>query len=132
MGCASFRAADYKSLNYKIDIKQRGYILMANHYYNGFQFNDGKQRYESDGGAHFPYGADEALLVFDFTSLIVGSNTSKYMIKEAPHCFMDKPGHKSKEEVEATFRNVILTTKTVTNIPPESHILCDWKWATEN
>lgn len=126
-----YEQSTLKHLSYTLDIAGRDYLMVAYHYYNGFQFNRSGRKYESDGGVHFEYPTDEAVVIFDFSNIITQKSEAPFRIKRVPAVYIKRSKEGPKEPVEVSYQDGILTTKPISQIQKGTHIFCDWEWETE-
>ena len=126
-----YEQSAFKHLSYTLDISKRDYLTVAYHYYNGFQFNPAGHKYESDGGVHFEYPADEAVVIFDFSNVATQKRETPFRIRGTPSVSLKRSKEGPKEPVEFSYQDGILTTKSISNIEKGTHIFCDWEWETE-
>jgi len=126
-----YRQSGFRRLPYETDVRDRDYVLVAHHYYNGFQFNEKTKKYESDGGVHFSYPADEAVIIFDFSALTSGKPDNTFRLKGSPKILIRHSPNDVPSVLESRFINGILTSKTIEKVAEGTHIYCDWEWETE-
>lgn len=126
-----YEQSAFKHLNITLDITGRDYLIVAYHYYNGFQFNRSGRKYESDGGVHFEQPADEAIVIFDFSNIVTQKSEAPFRIKGMPTVFIKRSSEGPKEPIEVSYQDGILTTKSIFQIQKGTHIFCDWEWETE-
>jgi hypothetical protein len=126
-----YEQSGFKHLSITLDITGRDYLLVAHHYYNGFQFNRSGRKYESDGGIHFEQPADEAVVIFDFSNIVTQKSEAPFRIKGTPAVFIKRSTEGPKEPIEVSYQNGILTTKSILQVQKGTHIFCDWEWETE-
>jgi|GEM_PF-1659961 len=126
-----YEQSAFKHLSYTLDISKRDYLTVAYHYYNGFQFNPSGRKYESDGGVHFEYPVDEAVVIFDFSNVATQKRETPFRIRGTPVVSLKRSKDGPKEPVEFSYQDGILTTKSISNIQKGTHIFCDWEWETE-
>lgn len=128
-----YRQSGYKRLNHTVDVRNTDYVLTAYHYYNGYQFNEKANKYESDGGVHFPYPVDQAIIIFDFSAIQQegGRQDHQFRVIGNPKLWIRKPGDNTPTPLKVIFANGVLTSETITDIPQGAHIYCDWEWDTE-
>lgn len=126
-----YEQSAFKHLSYTLDVSKRDYLTVAYHYYNGFQFNPSGHKYESDGGVHFEYPADEAVLIFDFSNVPTQKRETPFRIRGTPAVSLKRSRDGPKEPIEFSYQDGILTTKSISNIEKGTHIFCDWEWETE-
>lgn len=125
-----YKQSGYQQLKYESNVQRQDYVLVAHHYYNGYQFNEKTGKYESDGGVHFSYPAEEAVVIFDFSAIDGGMPESEHRLKGAPRMWIKRPSG-DRAPVETRYTNGILTSVRIENIPEGTHIYCDWEWVTE-
>jgi len=126
-----YEQSTFKHLSYTLDISKRDYLAVASHYYNGFQFNSSGHKYESDGGVHFEYPADEAVVIFDFSNVVTQKREIPFRIRGTPAVSLKRSKDGPKEPVEFSYQDGILTTRSISNIEKGTHVFCDWEWETE-
>lgn len=126
-----YEQSGFKHLSTTFDITGRDYLMVAYHYYNGFQFNRLGRKYESDGGVHFEQPADEAIVIFDFSNIVTQKSEAPFRIKGTPTVFIKRSSEGPREPIEVSYQDGILTTKSIFQIQKGTHIFCDWEWETE-
>lgn len=126
-----YRQSGFQRLPYETEVHDQDYVLVAHHYYNGFQFNEKTSKYESDGGVHFSYAADEAVIIFDFSALTNGASDSTFRLKKNPNLWIRRAPNEVPSILESRFVNGVLTSKNIEKISEGTHVYCDWEWDTE-
>ena len=126
-----YRQSGFQRLSYETEVRDQDYVLVAHHYYNGFQFNEKTSKYESDGGVHFSYAVDEAVIIFDFSALTNGKSDSTFRLKGNPNLWIRRSHNEAPSVLESRFVNGVLTSKTIEKVGEGTHVYCDWEWETE-
>lgn len=117
-----------KILNFKFNLKKGDsfidYLLYKIYYFNAYQYNPTKKKYESDGGIHLDHHTDELIIIFDFSNLdyknIFNSEPKIIQIKGQSH--IPKP---------AIYDKGIIVSEPILDIPKGSVFHCDWEWKIE-
>lgn len=115
-----------QGLEYYIDVNDTDLVVPATHYYNGYQYNPEKQRYESEGGVHIDHPTDEATIMFDFSAL-----DQSQAVRGTPELFLKREHHGDPELLPATYQDGILKSGPIKNPPVGAYIYCHWEWHTE-
>ncbi len=115
-------------LHYLLDIKDKEYVLIAYHYYNGYQYNKTHNRYESDGGIHIKFPTDEVIVIFDFTAL---NYSSKYLLRSDPKLFIRPAKGEKRRQLPATYVKGVLVSSPILKPPVGAIIHADWEWSSE-
>lgn len=126
-----YRQSGFQRLPYETEVRDRDYVLVAHHYYNGFQFNEKTSKYESDGGVHFSYAVDEAVIIFDFSALTNGKSDNTFRLKGNPNLWIRRSPNEVPSVLESRFINGILTSTAIEKVAEGTHVYCDWEWETE-
>ena len=103
------------------------YVITSRHYYNGYQYDDDGDKYQSDGGLLIDSETDQVTLICDFTALDDGTFFRDGVEPKA--IVISKDG--GRLTLADPYVNGVLTA-----IVPEpevgSRLLCDWEWPTES
>ena len=126
-----YEQSAFKHLSYTLDMTGRDYLTVAYHYYHVFLFYPSGHKYESDGGVHFEYPADEAVVIFDFSNIVAQKGEAPFRIKGTPSVFLKRSKESPKEPVETSYHDGIVTTKAIPHVAKDAYIFCDWEWETE-
>ena len=122
----AYRMSKGANIQGTLDIKDRNYVVVAKHYYNGFQYNETKKAYESDGGVHIRHPTDSCTVIFDFSGIDYES-----LLKSRPVMKFRKISEEPYAEIPSTWTNGVLVAE-VTDLSVGTRIICDWEWTTEN
>lgn len=126
-GVEAYDKSQGTSLSYQLNTKDVDYVLVAHHYYNGYQFSEKSGKYESDGGMHIDHLTDEAVLVFDFTAL-----NYKALLKGEPKIWIREKQGEQPRQVPSTYNNGVIASDSIMSPPVGAHVYCDWEWASED
>ena len=114
------------TLPFTLDIKDKEYLLVAYHYYNGYQYNKKFNRYESDGGIHIKFPTDEVIVIFDFSALNYSS-----LLESDPKLFIRKAKGEEPRQLPANYVKGVLVSSPILNPPVDAIIHADWEWSSE-
>ncbi|HWF61791.1 MAG TPA: hypothetical protein VN666_15985 [Nitrospira sp.] len=70
-------------------------------------------------------------MIFDFSNVATQKRETPFRIRGTPSVSLKRSKDGSKEPVEFSYQDGILTTKSISNIEKRTHIFCDWEWEAE-
>ncbi|MDH4078882.1 MAG: toll/interleukin-1 receptor domain-containing protein [Nitrospira sp.] len=119
----------FKTLIYTTTVRDSNDIQIAHKYYNGFQYNQVREKYESDGSLNLEYAAREVVVTFDFSSIGAFKQGNSFRLKGQPK--LNLIIGNIETPIEGHFTNGIFTSDTIKDVPQGARITCDWEWETE-
>ncbi len=119
----------FSTLIYATTVRDSNDIQVAHKYYNGFQYNQVREKYESDGSLNLEYAAREVVVTFDFSAIGAFKQGDSFRLKGEPKLKLIIGNNDTP--IEGRFTNGILISETIKDVPQGARITCDWEWETE-
>jgi hypothetical protein len=101
------------------------YVLVANNFYNGYQYDGNKGGYQSDTALRLLYDAKEVTFIVDFTALDYKTRVL------TPKVSLRRKDGLPFEDVQYTYKNGVVVSAPVHNLHAGAYMKCDWEWSTE-